>query len=96
MSYQMQVATSYTDVMPRCHRYYHHLCKKLQNGRKYSMLSLTELFNIRFLDKKSTEAVANLAKRRNVYTPSSIQIHSRSSGSFSSHGPQTPTFQGVV
>lgn len=45
-------------------------------------------------DKKSTEAVANLAKRRNVYTPSSIQIHSRSSGSFSSsHGPQTPTFQ---
>lgn len=45
-------------------------------------------------DKKSTEAVSNLAKRRNVYTPSSLQIQNRSTGSFSSpHGPQTPTYQ---
>ncbi|KAJ7375092.1 SH2B adapter protein [Desmophyllum pertusum] len=46
-------------------------------------------------DKKSAEAVTSLAKRRNVYTPSTLQINSRSSGSFSSphHGPQTPTFQ---
>ena len=70
----------------------------LLNGGKYStLMRLIVLFIIRFPDKKSTEAVANLAKRRNVYTPSSIQIHSRSSGSFSSsHGPQTPTFQGLL
>ena len=51
-----------------------------------------------FPDKKSAEAVTSLAKRRNVYTPSTLQINSRSSGSFSSphHGPQTPTFQGLL
>ncbi|KAJ7375023.1 signal transducer [Desmophyllum pertusum] len=48
-------------------------------------------------DKKSAEAVTSLAKRRNVYTPSTLQINSRSSGSFSSphHGPQTPTFKRI-
>ncbi|XP_022793435.1 SH2B adapter protein 1-like [Stylophora pistillata] len=45
-------------------------------------------------DNKSTGAVSNLAKRRNVYTPSSLHIQNRSTGSFSSpHGPQTPTYQ---
>lgn len=45
-------------------------------------------------DKKPSEAVSNLAKRRNVYTPSSLRIQNRPSGSLTSqHGPQTPTYQ---
>lgn len=44
-------------------------------------------------DKKPTEAVSNLAKRRNVYAPSSLHLQNRASGSFSlQHGSQTPTF----
>lgn len=45
-------------------------------------------------DKKPSEAVSNLAKRRNVYSPSSLRIQNRPSGSLTSqHGPQTPTYQ---
>lgn len=46
------------------------------------------------VDNKPTETVSNLAKRRNVYTPQSLRIQKRSSGSFNlQHGPQTPTYQ---
>lgn len=47
------------------------------------------------VDKKPTE-VSNLAKRRNVYAPSTLQLQKRVSGSFSlQHGPQTPTYHGL-
>ncbi|XP_015760293.1 PREDICTED: SH2B adapter protein 1-like [Acropora digitifera] len=45
------------------------------------------------VDKKPAEVMSNLAKRRNVYAPSTLQLQKRVSGSFSlQHGPQTPTY----
>lgn len=45
------------------------------------------------VDKKPAEVMSNLAKRRNVYAPSTLQLQKRVSGSLSlQHGPQTPTY----
>lgn len=61
------------------------------------MIDVTKMLVFFNPDKKPSEAVSNLAKRRNVYTPSSLRIQNRPSGSLTSqHGPQTPTYQGLL
>ena len=61
------------------------------------MIDVTKMLVFFNADKKPSEAVSNLAKRRNVYSPSSLRIQNRPSGSLmSQHGPQTPTYQGLL
>ena len=61
------------------------------------MIDVTKMLVFFNADKKPSEAVSNLAKRRNVYSPSSLRIQNRPSGSLTSqHGPQTNKIQGSV